>query len=92
MLSSPLSRCTATAASIAGALGDVPVRTEDDLIECDFGQWEGRTFAEVRQQWPGEMDAWLASPRIAPPGGESFTHVAERAHRRHQRAAHRVPR
>ncbi|WP_433311399.1 bifunctional RNase H/acid phosphatase [Micromonospora sp. CA-269861] len=81
VLSSPLSRCTATAASIAGALGDVPVRTEDDLIECDFGQWEGRTFAEVRQQWPGEMDAWLASPRIAPPGGESFTHVAERAHR-----------
>ncbi|MDG4782995.1 bifunctional RNase H/acid phosphatase [Micromonospora sp. WMMD961] len=81
VLSSPLSRCTATAAAIAGALGDVPVRTEDDLIECDFGQWEGRTFAEVRQQWPGEMDAWLASPRIAPPGGESFTHVAERAHR-----------
>ncbi|MEV4121775.1 bifunctional RNase H/acid phosphatase [Micromonospora sp. NPDC049645] len=81
VLSSPLSRCTATAAAIAGALGDVPVRTEDDLIECDFGQWEGRTFAEVREGWPGEMDAWLASPRIAPPGGESFTHVAERAHR-----------
>ncbi|MET7709296.1 bifunctional RNase H/acid phosphatase [Micromonospora sp. NPDC005413] len=81
VLSSPLSRCTATAAAIAGALGDVPVRTEDDLIECDFGQWEGRSFAEVRQQWPGEMDAWLASPRIAPPDGESFTHVAERAHR-----------
>ncbi|MEV1074896.1 bifunctional RNase H/acid phosphatase [Micromonospora parva] len=81
VLSSPLSRCTATAAAIAGALGDVPVRTEDDLIECDFGQWEGRTFAEVREQWPGEMDAWLASPRIAPPGGESFTHVAERANR-----------
>ncbi|MGW3888319.1 bifunctional RNase H/acid phosphatase [Micromonospora chokoriensis] len=81
VLSSPLSRCTATAAAIAGALGDVPVRTEDDLIECDFGQWEGRTFAEVREGWPGEMDAWLASPRVAPPGGESFTHVAERAHR-----------
>ncbi|MEU8013587.1 bifunctional RNase H/acid phosphatase [Micromonospora parva] len=81
VLSSPLSRCTTTAAAIAGALGDVPVRTEGDLIECDFGQWEGRTFAEVREQWPGEMDAWLASPRIAPPGGESFTHVAERANR-----------
>ncbi|SCE99338.1 probable phosphoglycerate mutase [Micromonospora coriariae] len=81
VLSSPLSRCTQTAAAIAGALGDVPVRTEDDLIECDFGDWEGRTFAEVRAQWPGEMDAWLASPRIAPPGGESFTHVAERCHR-----------
>ncbi|MET8351736.1 MULTISPECIES: bifunctional RNase H/acid phosphatase [unclassified Micromonospora] len=81
VLSSPLSRCTQTAAAIAGALGDVPVRTEDDLIECDFGDWEGRTFTEVRAQWPGEMDAWLASPRIAPPGGESFTQVAERCHR-----------
>ncbi|MGV9214988.1 bifunctional RNase H/acid phosphatase [Micromonospora sp. RB23] len=81
VLSSPLSRCTATAAAIAEAVGDVPVRTEADLIECDFGQWEGRTFAEVRQQWPGEMDAWLASARIAPPGGESFTQVAERVHR-----------
>ncbi|MEU7609819.1 bifunctional RNase H/acid phosphatase [Micromonospora sp. NPDC049204] len=82
VLSSPLSRCTATAAAITEALdGDVPVRTEDDLIECDFGQWEGRTFTEVREQWPGEMDAWLASPRIAPPDGESFTHVAERAQR-----------
>ncbi|MGQ5262335.1 bifunctional RNase H/acid phosphatase [Micromonospora sp. ZYX-F-536] len=81
VLSSPLSRCTQTAAAIAGALGDVPVRTEDDLIECDFGDWEGRTFAEVRAQWPGEMDAWLASPRVAPPGGESFTHVAERCQR-----------
>ncbi|MFF5178220.1 bifunctional RNase H/acid phosphatase [Micromonospora sp. NPDC000316] len=81
VLSSPLSRCTSTAAAIAGALGDVPVRTEDDLIECDFGQWEGRTFAEVRQQWPGEMDAWLVSPRVAPPGGESFTQVAERIRR-----------
>ncbi|GAB3942191.1 hypothetical protein GCM10027614_28820 [Micromonospora vulcania] len=29
----------------------------------------------------GEMDAWLASPRIAPPGGESFTAVAERTNR-----------
>ncbi|MGC4855647.1 bifunctional RNase H/acid phosphatase [Micromonospora sp. DT4] len=81
VLSSPLSRCTATAAAIVEAIGDVPVRTEADLIECDFGQWEGRTFAEVRQQWPGEMDAWLASARIAPPGGESFTQVAERVRR-----------
>ncbi|MFY1595385.1 bifunctional RNase H/acid phosphatase [Micromonospora sp. WMMD737] len=81
VLSSPLSRCTATAEAIAGALGGVPVRREDDLIECDFGAWEGRTFAEVRQEWPGEMDAWLASTRVAPPGGESFVDVAERCRR-----------
>jgi probable phosphoglycerate mutase len=81
VVSSPLSRCTATAEAIAGALGDVPVRRLDDLIECDFGAWEGRTFAEVRAGWPGELDAWLASPRLAPPDGESFEQVAARVER-----------
>ncbi|PZG02143.1 bifunctional RNase H/acid phosphatase [Micromonospora deserti] len=81
VVSSPLARCTATAEAIAGALGDVPVRRDDDLIECDFGAWEGRTFAEVRERWAGEMDAWLASTRVAPPDGESFAEVAERSRR-----------
>ncbi|MFI7488478.1 bifunctional RNase H/acid phosphatase [Micromonospora echinaurantiaca] len=81
VVSSPLSRCTATAEAIAAALGGVPVRRADDLIECDFGAWEGRTFAEVREGWPGEMDAWLASTAVSPPGGESFAAVAERTRR-----------
>ncbi|MEH0842210.1 bifunctional RNase H/acid phosphatase [Micromonospora sp. CPCC 205711] len=81
VVSSPLSRCTATAEAIAGALGDLPVRQQDDWVECDFGDWDGKTFAEVREGWPGELDAWLASTRIAPPGGESFTVVAERVDR-----------
>ncbi|MGC4804248.1 bifunctional RNase H/acid phosphatase [Micromonospora sp. DT233] len=81
VVSSPLSRCTGTARLIARAIGDVPVRTVDDLIECDFGAWEGRTFAEVRADWPGELDAWLASTRVAPPDGESFAEVAARVGR-----------
>ncbi|GGL97935.1 bifunctional RNase H/acid phosphatase [Micromonospora yangpuensis] len=81
VVSSPLSRCTATAQAIAAAVGDPPVRTEPDLIECDFGAWEGRTFAEVRAGWPGELDAWLASTRAAPPDGESFTDVGLRVRR-----------
>ena len=81
VVSSPLSRCTATAAHIARQLGDVPVRIEDDLLECDFGAWEGRTFAEVREQWPKELDAWLASAAVAPPGGESFVEVITRVRR-----------
>ncbi len=81
VVSSPLSRCTATARPIAVALGGVPLRTSDDLVECDFGAWEGRTFAEVRQDWPGELDAWLASTAVAPPDGESFTDVTVRVRR-----------
>jgi probable phosphoglycerate mutase len=81
VVSSPLSRCTATAAAIAAACGDSPVRTDPDLIECDFGAWEGRTFAEVRERWPAELAAWLDSPTVAPPDGESFGAVTFRVRR-----------
>jgi broad specificity phosphatase PhoE/ribonuclease HI len=79
VVSSPLARCTRTAELIAAELGGVPVTVLDDLIECDFGEWEGLTFAEVQERWPQEMTAWLDSAKVAPPGGESFEAVAERA-------------
>ncbi|MFD1366880.1 bifunctional RNase H/acid phosphatase [Actinoplanes sichuanensis] len=78
VLSSPLSRCTRTAQLIADEAGGLPVTIMDDLIECDFGQWEAKTFAEVQERWPDEMAAWLASTSVAPPGGESFQAVAKR--------------
>ncbi|MEU4427426.1 bifunctional RNase H/acid phosphatase [Actinoplanes sp. NPDC024001] len=78
VLSSPLSRCTRTAELIAAEVGGVPVTVLDDLIECDFGAWEARTFAEVQETWPDEMTAWLESTSVAPPGGESFQAVAKR--------------
>nr|WP_203794111.1 bifunctional RNase H/acid phosphatase [Actinoplanes couchii] len=78
VLSSPLLRCRRTAQHIADAAGGVPVTIMDDLIECDFGVWEGRTFAEVQEGWPAEMAAWLASTSVAPPEGESFQTVAKR--------------
>jgi ribonuclease H / adenosylcobalamin/alpha-ribazole phosphatase len=81
ILTSPLSRCTATAHMIADAVGRPPVTVEADLVECDFGEWEGRTFEEVRAQWPHELEHWLASSAIAPPGGESFRAVADRVRR-----------
>ncbi|MEU4623112.1 bifunctional RNase H/acid phosphatase [Actinoplanes sp. NPDC023801] len=78
VLSSPLTRCVRTAQLIADEAGGLPVTIMDDLIECDFGAWEGRTFAEVQERWPAEMNAWLGSTSVAPPGGESFQAVAKR--------------
>ncbi|AGL15310.1 phosphoglycerate mutase [Actinoplanes sp. N902-109] len=78
VVSSPLRRCTRTAELIAAELGTVPVTVVPDLIECDFGDWEGLSFAEVRDRWPAEMDRWLDSTSVAPPGGESFQQVAKR--------------
>ncbi|BCJ63542.1 bifunctional RNase H/acid phosphatase [Polymorphospora rubra] len=81
VVTSPLSRCTATAEAVAATLGGPPVVVEPDLIEVDFGAWEGRTFAEVRERWPAELDRWLASVAVAPPGGESFAAVTKRVRR-----------
>jgi probable phosphoglycerate mutase len=91
VVSSPLARCVATAEAVAARVGNPPVRLDDDLIECDFGAWEGCTFAEVREGWAGELDAWLASTRIAPPEGESFVAVAERTGRAVDRLRNAYP-
>lgn len=80
--SSPLSRCTRTAAVLAGQLDPQPdVVVEPDLIECDFGQWEGLTFAEVREKDAAALNAWLGNTSVAPPGGESFEQVSARVRR-----------
>jgi probable phosphoglycerate mutase len=81
VLSSPLQRCVRTAELISAEVGAMPVTVLDDLIECDFGRWEGLTFAEAQERWPRDMQAWLGSTKVAPPGGESFEAVAQRARR-----------
>jgi probable phosphoglycerate mutase len=77
---SPLRRAQATAALAADALRLTPV-VEPRLRETDFGAWEGCTFAEVRERWPAELDAWLSSSAVAPPGGESFDQTLVRVRR-----------
>ena len=78
VVSSPLRRARATAEEIARIVGAGHVEVIDALVECDFGEWEGHTFAEVRDAWPDQLDAWLASSAVAPPGGESIDAVAAR--------------
>jgi probable phosphoglycerate mutase len=78
VVTSPLVRCRRTAELIAEECGGLPVTVEPQVIECDFGAWEGLTFADVQQRWPAEMTAWLGSTAVAPPGGESFQAVAKR--------------
>ncbi|WP_412540003.1 bifunctional RNase H/acid phosphatase [Longispora sp. K20-0274] len=74
---SPLTRTRQTASAIADRYAR-RITVEQDLIECDFGIWEGLTFAEVSERWPAELTAWLGSTSLAPPEGESFDQVAVR--------------
>ena len=71
VVASPLLRAQQTARIVAAELG-LAVHTVEGLAECSFGEWDGHTFADVQRDWPLLLDEWLASPDVAPPGGESF--------------------
>lgn len=77
VISSPLTRTQQTAQTIADQLG-LDVTTDEGLIEMDFGQWEGRSFQEVREEYPDEQRAFFFNATSAPPGGESQEDVYHR--------------
>jgi probable phosphoglycerate mutase len=77
VLSSPLLRARQTAESVAQATG-APLEIRDGLVETDFGEWEGLTFAEARERDPELHAKWLGAEDVAPPGGESFAAVRVR--------------
>lgn len=76
-LSSPARRCRQTAAAL-----ELAPALDRDLAECRFGDWEGRTFAEIQAREPALLDGWLRDPDAAPSGGgESLTAFAARVRR-----------
>ncbi|MGE2722659.1 bifunctional RNase H/acid phosphatase [Mycolicibacterium celeriflavum] len=80
VVTSPLQRAYDTAAAAAKVLG-LDVTVDDDLIETDFGAWEGLTFAEAAERDPDLHRRWLRDTSMAPPEGESFDAAAERVGR-----------
>lgn len=84
VFSSPLQRAYDTAARAAKALG-LDVTVDDDLIETDFGAWEGLTFTEAAERDPELHGRWLRDTGTTPPGGESFDDVLDRVVRARER-------
>lgn len=80
LVSSPSARTLETAGEISRRT-NLGIVVEEDFRECAFGEWDGMTFAEVEERDSRALNAWLASPAIAPPGGESFNAVGERVMR-----------
>ena len=66
---SPLPRAQSTAAAIAQAIDRQPIIV-DQLREFDLGDWEGRSFVELREK-EDLWTRWRANPWFAPPNGES---------------------
>lgn len=77
ILTSPLTRTRQTAEAVGTALG-LSVDTDENLIETDFGEWEGLTFSEVHRRWPDEHDAWVGDTTVPTVGGESMGAVEQR--------------
>lgn len=90
VVSSPMLRCRQTAQASAGLIG-VQVEIEDGFAEAAFGEWDAQTLEEVTARWPAQLDAWLASTAVAPPGGESLDAVAVRVRAARDRTIARHP-
>ena len=72
VLTSPLGRARETAA----LCGHPDAEADDDLMEWDYGDAEGRTSAELRDEQPG-WDIFADGP----PGGETVAQIGARADR-----------
>jgi len=79
--SSSLSRARLTAELVAEPQGrPVAVEVAKGLDELSFGDWEGLTIKQIKEQYSDELAAWWARPldtRI--PGGETLAELAERS-------------
>jgi alpha-ribazole phosphatase len=74
VLTSPLLRAQETAARISLTTG-TPVRTDERLIELDYGEWDERRLRDI----PADVGAqWRADPSFAAPGGESLVDLRAR--------------
>jgi alpha-ribazole phosphatase len=82
-MTSPLGRTKRTAAAIgeqlkAAGRSAPAAEIEPDFIEQSFGDWQGRSYAEIGAFGAGGHRFWLAPAATAPPGGESFVDVVRR--------------
>lgn len=78
LFTSPLKRCQETAVIIAGQLRLEPIVLKE-LAEIDFGQWEGLTYEEIKEEFGDIIDQWLddASSMVVP-GGEDWLPFSRR--------------
>lgn len=68
IVTSPLSRCAAFAEALAQRHG-LAVEYEDRLKEIGFGDWEGKTAAELEHEDPQQLPRFYADPVSVRPAG-----------------------
>ena len=77
--SSPLKRAVKTAEAIA-RYQKIGVNAVENLIDFDYGEWQGLTVAEVKAKDDVLYRDWLDTPeQMRIPGGETLENVLNRA-------------
>lgn len=75
---SPMQRAVQTGAAIAHA-HRLTVQPFAGLLDIDFGEWQGRSPAEVEEHHPEQLRAWFEAPHTVQfPGGENLGDVRDR--------------
>lgn len=82
LLSSTAKRVVSTSELIANRIG-MKSCPKSDLDEWSVGDWEGRTYLEVKKEDPEDYKHWSKDPiKNAPPGGESIEDLYKRVQAR----------
>ncbi|MGF7185780.1 alpha-ribazole phosphatase [Desulfitispora alkaliphila] len=77
--SSDLVRAHDTAKQIGLETG-AEVIVNSDLRELNFGEWEGKTFTEIQNEYGDLVERWYRDPvNLLIPGGEKFTDLRQRS-------------
>ncbi|AGF78433.1 fructose-2,6-bisphosphatase [Desulfocapsa sulfexigens DSM 10523] len=80
IVASDLGRVRETVAIIQQYCNSVPVEWKQSLREQAWGEWEGKSFRELKNQQPEELATQIrAGWDFRPPGGESRKEVLQRA-------------
>lgn len=88
---SDLSRAVETAEAIS-AYYSIEVVPDTDLRECSFGEWEGLTVPEIREQYDEIYENYRQdSIRYRAPGGERLEQLQERVVRAIDKIAAKHP-
>lgn len=75
---SSMQRAIETAEFIARPHG-LSVAPVHDLRECSVGEWEGKSWTQIREETPQQHDDFFADPVLKPhPGGESYGDLLRR--------------
>lgn len=77
IFSSPLERAITTARAISRTTG-LDIEIAEELREMNYGQWENRSFLDIRREQADAYSCWMEDPGFACPGGESHNHVRAR--------------